>query len=481
MHQRKPEPPPTIQALQIDEIPPSRSGVDWAPLIFWICTLISFVGGGAILLEAEDAGGTVEHDNLRLIYAVCAGFFMFAAVFNEALVEHCWRRVALRALRGPMSGNHIRAASLSLPRVALRLVTCSLSGREFAVALGYLFLRGGTLAAVPLTQLSVRLIHRGHVAFQYHANVEVQRAGYMIIVAVIVHAASLALGLACVGLPPWAAFRVGYGQEALRLAYEPYLTAMPGGSIATAHDVAKSLDNSAGSSGLAKQHTPGLQIVAKLKSMGFGVLLVIIATGSLVGYLKSHDAITGLDSEVYAFAFGCLIINFGFTLALDQVVWNLSLEAMVKASDTSASLNTTRFLGSTSGMMLSAMCLFKTPTNTRSRWLLWISLLQAAVVRVFFVAAIGMSNNERFKPAQGRNPWLFLFEFWAPIIGPSIGIPFSLFLIVPLRIPVSDLDGWRLAKVLEGTSEHARLAYGVRDGRAYSGEGVQAFSKGMLA
>ncbi|KAL6361199.1 hypothetical protein LRP88_04662 [Fusarium phalaenopsidis] len=487
IEQGKSESQPAItQAFQVDEPTlPSRHQVDWAPLIFWVCTLTSFVSAGAILLAMEDAGDTVEHDNMRMVYAFAATFFMFATVFNEALVERCWHRISLRALRGSVSGNNIRAANLSLFRVMLRLFMGSLSGRELTVAGGYLLLRGGTLVAVPVTQLTVHLRKTGYIPGQYHANVEVQRAGHMIAVAVIVHTAAVALGLACVGLPPWAAFSAGYDQEALQRAYEPYVAVVPGGSIATTGSVADFLDKPTDASRvskLTKEHVPGLQILAKLKSMIVGMILTIVATGCLVGYLKSQDTTAGTDSQAYAFTVGCLFINLGFTLTLDQVVWNLSLEVMVKTSEPNASLSNTRFLGNTSGMMLSATCLLKKATNLRSRWLLWISLLQAVLVRTFFVGAIGMSNSERFKPADGRERWLYLVEFWAKMIGPSIGIPFLLFLLVPLRVPVGDFDGWRLAKVLEGVASKVdAVAYGVKDGKACSGDRVEAFSKGQLA
>ena len=483
MEEPKPILHATIQPLEVIEPPVvnQKRRIDWPAFILGLMIMIGLIGAGGILLGIEDANDTTEIDNLRITYVFSTIFLMFASVFNEAFLTRCWQRVAQNALRGEVCSDKLRASNFGIFEFLLRMVKLSLSRKEFSVFLSYLFLRCGTLAAVPLTQLTVTLEVFGNSG--YHADVTVKKNGYMIAVAIAVYCASIGLGLAFAGLPIWAVFASGYDQQALKQAYEPYLNCVPGGSIAKSQDVAHYLDNPTDRSALenlSKLHKPGIQFVSKIKCIGFGLAIVLISVGGLVAYLKS-DAADDVSRKtfVYVFTFACLICNLGFTLALDQVVWNLSLEATASAHNHNRT--TTKFLGNTSGVTLTFLCFMRKSTNSRARWLLWLSLVQAILVRVFFVAVITRSNFEQFISSVEKESWLFILGFFFQMIGPTIGIPFLIFVICPLRIPMCDIDGWRLAKMLENTTPGDLIAYGVKNGKACCGVDVSEFEEQVLS
>lgn len=475
MDQPQPQQDPLNKLMGAFQSNRHRRDFDCVTFLLWISTITCVISGGAALLGMNDAEDWRQHHKLRSFYVTSTIFLVFASVFNEAFLDRCWRRVTLQALRGPSCAASFRAANFSLRSTVQRALTLSLSRRELAVGFAYLFLRGGTLAAIPLSQLTATLeIKNFDYDGQSRADIEVHKHGYMIALAVLAHIIAVALGLGCVKLRPWALFRYKFNNEEFQAAFQPYLTQIQGGSIASAKEVAKVLehpDDLDVRAKLEKHHQPGWQVMRKIKFMLPGVTLMCVSMGLVTWYhlstLKNKPG-----HETYIFALGCLAANLGFTMTLEQTVWNMSLECM-----TGPGLSLTWFLGTTSGIMLTGRCI-RTPTRAKLFVQQWIFAVQSAVVRILFVTTIGMKNMQR-----ADSPYEVILDpllLWQWLLILAIALPFVGFLIGYFKIPVCAYDRWRLAKVLEGISACSKVKYRAKYGYVCCAEDAKEFSRGVL-
>lgn len=447
-----------------------------ATLLFltWGC----LIGGGVYL---QLAPGLSIGD--RLVLNIALIFTLFAAVFNETLLDRCWRRISIHALKGPTCGAHLRAANFEWLVMLKGVVRWKLSVREFLTSISYMTLRWGTVAAIPIAQLSFEIIPLKNGDF------EIKYRPWVVPMAPLAHLLALAIAFILVGLPPWVALQSGYGEDALQRAYQPYLDRVPMGSAASYEDVARHLDNHSDYEALigeqlATHHRPGRQLRAKLRGMGPGIALIALTLILLVVYIKNSRG-TSTASRFYAIQFSYLVENVGYTLALNNIIWQISLESITFRGKSRLGAGTNH-LSASSGVMLTIK-LFGRCTNCRSKLLMVLFLFQAAAARVLFTQMGFFWNIER---SSGSSLYRELISsdgsllenvgiFWSVLFGPVIFIPFVIFLFVRFSAPLCNVDGWRVAKIqVDGVYVPGR--YGVLDGKATMGIDVESFEAGIL-
>lgn len=356
------------------------------------------------------------------------------------------------------------------------------------MALSYTVMRLGTLAAFPITQLSasVEVVGPG----DWNPSLRPNFRPYMFALALVCHVTAICLSFAAARLSPRAIYYKGDDlAQSMTNAYEPYLREVPAGSTAPYDAVARYLDKppaSRDAADLAREHRPGLQLRNKLRGILPGVLMLVIALLALCLYYRHGAQVAPADQTNFISVLTLTLANLGYTLALDQIIWQVSLEGLTDRGDAThpRSHGTTNFVGSTSGIMLFIKCWGYT-TNSRSKWLMWMLWFQAAMVRILFAVLITEIETQKYRRDYGNEEtvplYVELLAYYGKIIGLTIGIPMTIFSITIFIAPLSTLDGWRTAKIVVGTPLQLEGRYGVKNGMAKMEQGVQPFSAGKLA
>lgn len=128
-----------------------------------LCVLVWLLIAGSIASfilfskATRNEAGWVDGDTVALAFLTALACAAVAAILNDALVERCWRRIRAQALRGGVSGAHLRAANFELSGAIKRIAQGKISKRELATLCSYTLLRWGTLSGFPIIQLTVQV------------------------------------------------------------------------------------------------------------------------------------------------------------------------------------------------------------------------------------------------------------------------------------------------------------------------------------
>ncbi|KAH6867714.1 hypothetical protein B0T10DRAFT_467716 [Thelonectria olida] len=446
----------------------------------WACMI-----GGGVYLQLAQSPSLRRSLNARQTLNISLIFTTFAVVFNETLLDRCWRRISIHALRGPPCGSHLRAANFEWLVTLRRAFSCSLSVREFRTATSYMLLRWGTVAAFPLIQISISISPSESLDTE---DFIIKFRPWFIPIAVLVHFLALVTAFVSAGLPPLGFLKGGYGQQALQKAYQPFLDKVPMGSTATYEDVARYLEGKNDNlieEPLTKPHQPGRQLFAKLRGIAPGIALLLFTVMLTIIYVCTwggHSPAT----TFYAVQLSYLAGNVGYTLAIDNIIWQVSLESITFRGKSPRDVGTNH-LNSSSGIML-AIKLFSRSTSCLAKFLMLLFLFQAAIVRILFTQMGFFWTIERNTRTQdsstgeayaSKADFLWLIASSWVLLGPAIFIPFTIFLFIRFQAPLCNRDGWRVAKIQEDGVE-CLGHYGVVNGIAKFGHDVETFEVGRL-
>jgi hypothetical protein len=404
-----------------------------------------------------------------------------ATVFNEALVDRCWRRVIFAALGNARNdpiqmAKNIRAANIDWIDLVQRLFYNDLSFRDFRALLSYVILRLGTALSIASVQLSISWEATDNTFESYNVN----RRRYWIIGPVVLHCISLFVVLFVWLMPPWRILSARYDEFGLLEIYKPYLWRIPNGSIANYEQVARFLDPRGHKPTiLSKPHKPGVQLKAKLRGIWSGLFFMNVPTGLMYLFMGTD---TGQEIGFSYLRFGLHLIillqNIAYIIALDFVIWNLSLEGLCKDKNTRTNRNM-RHLYTSSGLMLLIKAI-KQRRPIRASIFLWLFWIQACVMRSFTVlwtlnlAMFHYGYKDTTNFFYDRSFWLAWIIYIAIVCYPV----FFLWLIIPFQAPICQQDGWRWAKIAQMHIEYGSEGnYGVIEGQAAWGKNVMSFNE----
>ena len=307
-------------------------------------------------------------------------------------------------------------------------------------------------------------------------------------VPIALHLASLILGLAICGLPPWSILLNKYDEKVIHAAYQQYLDVVPYGSAASSDQIATLLDDTNNQprdfTSLAVDHRPGLQLKKKTRGILSGTALILAMPSIIYGY--QHTSVhTAIPIERFIYSYGIDITAAGYGFATSFAIWTLGLEGI-----TARARSDTNYLGTSSGLMLFVKaCRQRSPA--RVFLLYWVFWLHSGLMRLLLFATSWALSVQHIVPAQQtisdamwRVNSLSQWVFWPAIIWGWMLLPFGLWLVVPFKAPLTPYDGWRHAKILEGAATVGKGRYGVEgavgQGRAVWGRGTRVFGKERL-
>lgn len=399
---------------------------------------------------------------------------LIATILNEVLIDRCWRRITYAALgrRGKRMteeqlARRIRAANFEW----VSIFTRRLSFRDLRAAISYAPLRWGTALAIASVQLTVSFdpVDPSSPYYTPEYPYAVDRRLLWLPGPIFIHGFSIVLSLAVWLLPPWKVFSSRYDDAGMLQKYKPYFDSVQKGSIATYEDVARHIcPGNRPRKDLAKDHTPGLQFKAKFQGAWAGLLFVCMPPAIML--LLTRSSLT-MEFRYFRFLihFAFLAQNIFYLLALDFVVWNLSLEGLSKGKKTKP-VRGMRYLNTSSGVML----LFKAWKQRRPirafifLWLFWIQACTMRFFTTFWTLAIHFYAYD--KDSNYRDEF-YKPDFWLGwvILTGLIVFPLFLFwLVMPFHAPICTQDGWRWAKIAR-EALHEDGNYGVSE---YSQGGV---------
>ncbi|QDS73440.1 hypothetical protein FKW77_008664 [Venturia effusa] len=497
-HGGKKQPEPFVQEI-LQYKQPKRRRADylttvmlfsvWAFLTMSCVVLLYF----ALVASQDDgeAGANVTGTEIGGVIMLAAPFILLATILNEVLIDRAWRRVVHAALgrnaetySNEKMSRHLRAANLEWLNIMKRLWTHELSWQDFKSMASYVFLRWGTAISIASIQLCVSWDEIGAMDENGIPMYAANKRRAWLVVPMLVHSFSTFGALAVWGLPPWALFSSRYDELGLLERYRPYLERVPGGSIVKYENVARNLNpGNRQTYDMFKEHTPGGQIIAKLKGIWFGLLLMALAPTAAALYTwqtQSHGEDGMIRSGIYRFGFHLVFLaqNIFYILALDFAIWNITLEGFCRGPKTKPN-KSLRHLGYSSGLMLFfRACRQRRPF--RAAIFMWMFWFQAVLVRCFtalyaYTVVIGRYSSKEDRKAFW-DP-----EFWLGygILSMALALPlFFVWLFTPFQAPIGEQDGWRWAKLAQ-TALREDGFYGVRDVRDASGQIVPEAAWGM--
>jgi hypothetical protein len=435
----------------------------------------------------SDGGIGVTGTEIGQVILLSSAPLLIATVLNEVLVERCWRRVVYAAL-GNNAGSftdakkavHLRAANFEWIGILKRIFTHELSWRDLRSLVSYGLLRWGTAVSIAAAQLCVSWI-RTDITDDDGINLYIaDKKPYVVLLPVFLHAVSIFGTSSTWLLAPWAMFSGRYDADGLLDRYRPYLERVRYGSIAKYETVARYLNPGRHAvPELKTKHKPGLQFVAKLKGISAGLLLMGLAPGAAWLYTwrtQQHNDGSMIRYGLFRFGFHFLFLaqNIFYILALDFVVWNLSLEGFCKTTKAKPN-RSLRHLGYSSGLMLLWRAFWQ-----RRPWqaaiFMWMFWVQAVLVRSLTVLYALITVFFRYQ-AKGFEQGLFYPGFWLEYIKYTVLLVlplFTLWIFTSFQAPIAAQDGWRWAKIAVNALESDGF-YGVRNNEAVWGEDVESF------
>lgn len=441
--------------------------------------------------DTGEAGTNVTEVEIHRAIILASPFILLATILNEVLVERAWRRVVHSALgsnaksyRDDKMSRHLRAANFEWLNLMKRLWTHELSSQDFRSMASYGLLRWGTAISIASIQLCVSWDKLDAVDGEGNSMYVANKRSSWLIVPVVLHSISTFGALGVWLLPPWALFSSKYDEIGLLERYRPYLERVPGGSIVKYEAVARNLNlGNRKPYDMNKVHTPGIQFRAKFKGIWFGLLLMVLAptaAGIYTLLTQSQDEGGMIRSNVYRFGFHLVFLaqNIFYILALDFVVWNITLEGFCRGPKTKSN-KSLRHLGYSSGLMLLFRAL-RQRRPFRAAIFMWMFWIQAVLVRCWTVLFAFMVVAYRYSSKEDRK------DFWDPTFWLSYGIYsmalalplFFVWLFIPFQAPIGEQDGWRWAKIAQ-TALTEDGFYGVRDVTTSSGRIVPEAAWGM--
>ena len=421
--------------------------------VITLCALVWLLIAGSVAsliivtrAKRNDAGW-IDGQTVAGACGLLLGFSAIAATLNEALVDRVYRRIKAHALRGHVSGHHLRAANFQMMDCLKRLVTGKISRREFGVLISTMLLRLGPAGAFSCLQLTVQIGRNPNNPALFLTHIRTP----WVPVPLALHIVSIFAALACSGLPPWSLFFNKWNEKVILAAYRPYLDIVPYGSAATSDQVAQLLDDTGlrprDFSSLALDHKPGLQAGKKLKGTLTGTLIIIGIPSLLYVYQRYADK-DGFAVARFTYSLGLSLFGIGYTLSQNFVIWTLGLEGI-----TGTPRSDTNRLGSTSGLMLLVKAL-RQRRPVRVFFLYLLFWFHAVTVRLVLFVYIWLLSVHKTVPEQVSQDvdqlrWA-MNMFWPVVLWLFILPPFAVWFFVPFKAPISSLDGWRIAKILEG-------------------------------
>jgi hypothetical protein len=487
----------------VREIPqykqPKRRRADYLTILLLLAVWTFLTMSCLILLffayvasQDNGEGGTnVTGEEIMGVIMLSAPFLLLATVLNEVLVERAWRRVVHSAL-GSNAGTyhndkmsrHLRAANFEWLNLIKRLWTHELSWQDFRSMASYGLLRWGTAISIASIQLCVSWDKIDVVDSKGNPMYVANKRVIWLFVPVVLHSISTFGALAVWLLPPWALFSSKFDEIGLLERYRPYLERVSGGSIVKYETVARNLNpGNRRKYDMSKLHTPGIQFWAKFKGIWFGLLLMVLAPAAAGIYTwrtQSHGEGGMIRSGIYRFGFHLVFLaqNIFYIIALDFVVWNITLEGFCRGPKTKPNKNL-RHLGYSSGLMLLYRA-FRQGRPFRAAIFMWMFWIQAVLVRCWTVLYAFIVVAYRYSSQEDRK------SFWDPtfwlaygILSMALALPlFFVWLFIPFQAPIGEQDGWRWAKIAQ-TALREDGFYGVRDVVAADGEVVPEAAWGM--
>jgi hypothetical protein len=461
------------------------TGAVWTFLTMACVVLLFF--SYAVSQTNSEGGIGVTGDEIAGVIVLSSAPLLLATVLNEVLVERSWRRVVHAALgddaasfTNSQMGKHLRAANFEWLNVMKRLWTHELSWHDVRSMASYGMLRFGTAISIASVQLCVNWVKTDVMDAKNNNLYMANKRLYFFIVPVVLHSISV-FGTTTIWLmPPWALFSSQYDEHGLLERYRPYLQRVPNGSIAKYETVARFLDPDGHTIyPLEKEHRLGFQLRAKLKGIWFGLLLMGLAPGAALLYTwrTQHQAEDSmLRSGVYRFGFHLVFLaqNIFYILALDFVIWNLTIEGFCRGPRTKPNRNL-RDLGYSSGLMLFWRALRQRRPFTAAifMWMFWVQTVLVRLLTVLYTLCVVMFRYETSEARKG----FYDPNFWVAYSFISALLVLPLFLVwifTKFDAPISGQDGWRWAKIAQ-TALYEDGFYGVRNGEAAWGIDVQSF------
>jgi hypothetical protein len=437
-------------------------------ILIWLLIAASIYGFVLNNKARRNTEGWVDGATIANGFAYLLGLSAIAITLNEALIDRAWRRIKFQALRGSVSGNHLRAANFQLLDTLKRLMGRKLSMREFATFVSYSLLRWGTMLSFATLQLTVHIRHNDNNPNLFFTQMRMA----WIPVPLVAHIFSLFGALAVSGLPPWSLLLNKFDEKVMEAAYARYLDIVPYGSAATSEQVAALLDKSLHPqdfSSLTVDHTPGLQAGKKLRGTLSGTLIMIGVP--LILFLYQHEADEhGFAIARFAYSLGLSTIATGYTFSQNFAVWTLGLEGI-----TSKPRSDTNRLGTTSGVMLFVKaCRQRRPV--RAFVLYWMFWSHALIFRFLIFTYTWLLTINKIVPDEVKHDVDHIRSlakiFWPVTVWILVLPPFAMWFFVPFKAPLMPIDGWRIAKILEGATK-GKGRYGIEGA---SGQGMAKWS-----
>ncbi|KAL9108429.1 MAG: hypothetical protein Q9227_006763 [Pyrenula ochraceoflavens] len=474
-----------------------RRRVDYATtlaLIFvWIfltlgCGLLLYFMAAFMSQDSEPGDYTVGIEiYLTILYS--AAPVPFAAILNEVVVDRCWRRVAYSALGSEAASldneslaKNLRAANFQWLNLLGRIWRRNTSLQDVRAVASYGLLRWGTAISIASVQFCVTW----HVEVPpqdddefglYTAN---NRFGWVIVPAFL-HACTVFGTMAIWFLPPWSVFSSRFDDIGLLDRYEPYLLRVSGGSIATFETIARHLTSDQAPVQLSKINKPGIQFRAKLNGIWFGLGMMCILPFVAWLYTQHIRWNGGMSYGISRFAFHLVFLcqNIFYLLALDFVVWNVSLEGLCRTNrrDIQTPNKNLRHLGYFSGLILFLKAV-KQRRPLRSAIFLWLFWFQACIVRFstsaysLFVTVLSYGTLSQQQTFYDPEVWLSWALYTVVFVFPLFGV----WLVMRCQAPVCEQDGWRWAKIAQSALFEDGF-YGVKDGAAVWAIDVEPFNR----
>ena len=490
------------------------------PIILLLFTVWGFLTLSCVVLlfttymESEstlDGYSYIDYHGIARAIALSTIPILCGTILNEVLLERCWRKVECFALGGnpggrsvpeypwPKMAKHLRSANFGWYKFFKRLFLLELSFRDWRTLASWICLRWGTAISIASTQLCVSWIKSSSSADDGTAPLYYpEKRIYWLVIPPFLHSLAIFGTLMMWFKWPWSLFSDHYTDRGLWESYQPYLGRVQAGSVATCDDVAKYMEfpDERGRKSLEKTNKPSLQLRKKLRGIWFGLLLMNVPAGLAWAYTwhVEADRSTVLRTGLYRFVFHFVFLaqNIFYVVALDFIVWNLSLEGLCKSSTKKPGRPKTRrslrHLGQSAGLLL-----FLKAVRQRKPWraaiFTWLFWLQACAMRFLTVTYILCVQVISYQSINDRKD-IYDPNFWIGWIILTSLVTFPLILVwffCPFQAPICEQDGWRWANIVQAfySSGHGQRGYygvvtevgpnGEESSRATWGMDVQSF------
>lgn len=458
----------------------------WAFLTFSCVILLFFTAYFSTTTSV--AGEDITGEEIASTLALSSIPILLATILNEVLVDRCWRRVTCAALgrnavtqSNSRQAANLRAANFEWLNFLKRAGKCDLSFQDIRAVFSYGLLRWGSAVSIASVQLCVSWEYTEFPRADDKVGLYTAHKRLIwVVVPVFLHSLSVFGTMLIWFIPPWLAFSSRFDDNGLLNRYEPYLQRVRGGSVVKYESVARHLESYQTDVPIGKEHQPGIQFFAKLKGIWFGLGSMCLPPAAAWAYTRYIRWDNGLGFGTYRFAFHLVFLaqNIFYLLALDFVVWNLSLEGFCRTKSPKQKPNRSlRHLGYSSGIVL-LMKSFKQRRPIRSAVFLWLFWLQACLMRfvtvLYTLCLTVLSYGSKNDQKDFYDPY-----FWLGWIMMTVFFVFPLFgvwLFTRFQAPICEQDGWRWAKIAR-TAMWEDGYYGVRNGEAVWAREVKPFDE----